>query len=636
MKATPDQAPVATGNIPITMRNVARWLLHDADKRPFYASGRPRAGKLNSPRDLAQLVTFDEAIAALAAFEGRFAGVGFALGEGWFGGDLDNVRDAKTGETQPWAAEIIAAALKEGLYVEVSPSQKGVHLIGYTDDPAVIERLPTLGANGTGVEFYKTQRYFTVTGITLVRVELDPGGGGKKQILANVDASAVIELSSVRHKGASAPPTLPQAGGSLEWPGFRQELLDGLNRVPAGRPRERWLEISFGIHHASGGSEEGFKIWHAWSAGANDGSYTGEADLRKQWASFKVKHARPVTWGTVKMHLDQWKAAAPEPAPDNGMTLFYGGELRRRAFEAPEYLLEGEFPLSPGAWILAGKPKQGKTWLAMNLMCAAIGSAPYCATRRTKPMSALYVGVDDTSEARFQRRMHEMDPSGKLVDFILVTRVSSKDVSSLELLSRVLDQHRDVRFVVIDTLAAFRQAQRTDSPYQQEHDELHAINAWATARRIVVLVVHHLRKGVVDPGDPYESISGTLGLQGGVDSLIVMHRKDLEHEHDESLNEKRAAIWVKGRDMENENAFGARLDRGRWEKIGAVADVLSAETRREILRVLLSDKAKAWTHKEIHAAGDFNCRADSVKRTASRMARAKLIQALPGVGFRWR
>ena len=68
------------------MKAARRWMLHH-EKRPFYASGKPRSGTLDSPQDLAQLVSFTEAQAALAA-NPKFSGLGFALGHGWQGIDL--------------------------------------------------------------------------------------------------------------------------------------------------------------------------------------------------------------------------------------------------------------------------------------------------------------------------------------------------------------------------------------------------------------------------------------------------------------------------------------------------------------------------------------------------------------------
>src|SRR5471032_1995795 len=75
-------------NIPVEMRNAKRWLLWsfkanpDSTKKPrkvpYYASGDTRQGTLDSPADLAQLVSFDDAMVALSSR--RYTGLGFALG----------------------------------------------------------------------------------------------------------------------------------------------------------------------------------------------------------------------------------------------------------------------------------------------------------------------------------------------------------------------------------------------------------------------------------------------------------------------------------------------------------------------------------------------------------------------------
>lgn len=118
---------------------------------PYYANGKER-GKgiaLDSENDLANLVTFDEALAAAP----RYAGLGFALGSDergryWQGIDLDGIQGA--------GLESLAARLPG--YVEWSPSAKGMHAIGLG------EHFKALGSNGSGIEAYCEKRYFTVTG----------------------------------------------------------------------------------------------------------------------------------------------------------------------------------------------------------------------------------------------------------------------------------------------------------------------------------------------------------------------------------------------------------------------------------------------------------------------------------------
>jgi primase-polymerase (primpol)-like protein len=137
------------------MREAKRWLLWkriDTRKVPFYASGEPRKGTLDAPKDLARLVTFEDA--AQAYKRGDWAGLGFALGPDgnggcWQGIDFDHLSEHP--ELQ---------ALVESLpgYVERSPSGDGVHAIGYG------QSFETLAQNGSGIEAYSKARFFTVTG----------------------------------------------------------------------------------------------------------------------------------------------------------------------------------------------------------------------------------------------------------------------------------------------------------------------------------------------------------------------------------------------------------------------------------------------------------------------------------------
>src|SRR5687768_12946260 len=100
------------GALPAEMVAAKRWLLYvlikvpgEKDKKvPYYADGRPRAGTLDTPDDVERLVTFDDACAALSD---RYAGLGFALGDGFQGIDLDDHFDSETGELSQGARWIL-------------------------------------------------------------------------------------------------------------------------------------------------------------------------------------------------------------------------------------------------------------------------------------------------------------------------------------------------------------------------------------------------------------------------------------------------------------------------------------------------------------------------------------------------
>lgn len=147
--------------LPEVMRNARRWLLWTADKVPRYApSGRRRHGTLDAGEDVAQLVTLAEALDVLDA---RFAGVGFALGFDaalglhWQGLDLDDALDDGAFTTER-GHQLYSRT--DG-YAEVSPSGRGLHVIGLGDPFRAIK---WKRSGEQALEMYSAQRFFTVTG----------------------------------------------------------------------------------------------------------------------------------------------------------------------------------------------------------------------------------------------------------------------------------------------------------------------------------------------------------------------------------------------------------------------------------------------------------------------------------------
>src|SRR5262249_43171893 len=107
------------------------------------------------------------AAAVSAVLAGKAAGVGFVLTETVYAAvDLDECYDPATKEIAPWAHTIIDSA--PNVYIEVTPSGRGLRLIGTASGPATHRRFNISAANGAGVECYrKATRYICVTGLEL-------------------------------------------------------------------------------------------------------------------------------------------------------------------------------------------------------------------------------------------------------------------------------------------------------------------------------------------------------------------------------------------------------------------------------------------------------------------------------------
>jgi putative DNA primase/helicase len=143
-------------NIPADLREFPTWVCWRREERDGKQTKVPHTtdGSLASVADPLTWTTFD---AALDAYSngGGFDGVGVVLtdeGE-LFGGDLDHcVMD--DGGLETWAAEIVAEL---GTYTEISPSGKGLRIIGRG-------KLPPGRRRDGQIELYDSGRYLTITG----------------------------------------------------------------------------------------------------------------------------------------------------------------------------------------------------------------------------------------------------------------------------------------------------------------------------------------------------------------------------------------------------------------------------------------------------------------------------------------
>ena len=142
--------------------------------------------------------------AAAAVRRYRLAGVGFVLSEddGYTGVDLDKCRDAKTGQIEPWAQEIVNLA---ETYSEVSPSGTGIRMIARGKIESTIKCDPA------HIELYRSQRYLTITGdhINGTPEDIRPAPKTLAALIARVEA-----IKPKREEPPAADPQPRQSGGA--------------------------------------------------------------------------------------------------------------------------------------------------------------------------------------------------------------------------------------------------------------------------------------------------------------------------------------------------------------------------------------------------------------------------------------
>ena len=204
--------------------------------------------------------------------------------------------------------------------------------------------------------------------------------------------------------------------------------------------------------------------------------------------------------------------------------------------------------LAQGLFILAGSPKVGKSWLALEL-CLAVAKGEKLFERETSQGSVLYFCLED-SYTRIQSRLYELtdEPTDKLFFSLKADTIGS---GLEEQIVKFKSEHDDLRLIVIDTLQMVRN--ETESSYGSDYAEIVPLKALAEQLGITIVLVHHLRKAA--DSDPFNMISGSTGLSGATDGQLVL-KKD-------KRCGGQAVLYVTGRDIEDQELSLTRQG-ARW------------------------------------------------------------------------
>ena len=95
--------------------------------------------------------------------------------------------------------------------------------------------------------------------------------------------------------------------------------------------------------------------------------------------------------------------ADPEPAP--AVETFTAADLMRMQLPEPRWAVNGIIP--EGLSLLAGKPKLGKSWLALNIALAVATGGTALGSIHVEQGDVLYLALEDTKK-RLQGRLDKL------------------------------------------------------------------------------------------------------------------------------------------------------------------------------------------------------------------------------------
>ena len=246
-------------------------------------------------------------------------------------------------------------------------------------------------------------------------------------------------------------------------------------------------------------------------------------------------------------------------------------ELLAIEFPEPRWIVPGIIP--EGTTILAGKPKMGKSWLALGTSVAVAAGGVALGTKRVERGAVLYLALEDNPR-RLQSRLKKLLPGGAAPEGLeLATAWPRLGDRGLEALEAWLNTHPDARLVVIDTLAKFRAAQAGKNLYKEDYEAVEPLVELAARYNVAVLIVHHLRK--LGAEDPLDQVSGSMGLTGGADGALVLNRE---------RGRADAYLYVTGRDIEEEKELALSWDstKATWKIAGDAQEYRNSRERQEV------------------------------------------------------
>lgn len=245
--------------------------------------------------------------------------------------------------------------------------------------------------------------------------------------------------------------------------------------------------------------------------------------------------------------------------------------LMQQVFPPTKYVVPGIIP--EGMTLLVAAPKIGKSWMVLGLgVELSNGGKAFGVLPVGRPRPVLYLALED-GQRRLQDRLKMLKPAevSHRLEFI----TSMEGASVIETIRDYVARYAGLDPVVIlDTLGkVMPAASSNESAYGHDYKMLSALKATCDAvPGSSLVIVHHTRKA--DGGDFLDAVSGTQGIAGAADTVMLLKR---------DRHEKRATLQVTSRDAAEGEYALTMTDSGVWELDGhdLASAAQAAETTKQ-------------------------------------------------------
>jgi len=274
--------------------------------------------------------------------------------------------------------------------------------------------------------------------------------------------------------------------------------------------------------------------------------------------------------------------------------------------------------LPPGLTVLSGKPKVGKSWLALQLaLSILVGGKMF--GREVERGRVLYLALED-NERRLKDRMIKqgwpVNPGG--VEFMLFN-IFRDQIGALNsnggkrLLKNI--EAKKYRLVIVDTFSRAIQGEQLD--VSEMTQAVGTLQQYALSKGIGLLFVDHMPKNTGDLTDPIQHVYGSVGKAAALDTVWGLYKE---------RGKVGAKLAITGRDIKDETLQLTFDMKGFfWHCEGNALDFELTEQRKAILATL-EDLGRSQAAAIAEATGQ---QINHIRERLAELSNAGLVARIP-------
>lgn len=309
---------------------------------------------------------------------------------------------------------------------------------------------------------------------------------------------------------------------------------------------------------------------------------------------------------------NEWK----KPKTSYKLKFDISSVLRTKEIPDANWIVPGLLP--EGLAILGGRPKKGKSFLALAVALAVAQGGMVLGKYRVQKSSVLYVSLED-NERRLRDRIQLLQgPEESFPDNLYYClELPRLDQGGLLQIEEFLDGHPDVKFVIVDTLGRVMPQPKTagSDQFQEVYDFMGKVQKWTLSRRISLMLIHHIKKATT--GNIFDDFVGSSAYVAAPDALWALGASNRGKGY--------ATFSTTGKDV-GENEFCLSFERGIWSLEGEGPEVNLPPLQRDIFDCLaVSKKANGTGLAPAEIAEALDKAQSTIRTTLKRMQDAGIV-----------